>query len=105
MFYAGIALYCAGSILLVLSIINFAFPSTSGMNQKGIYRCTRNPMYVAYFIIFLGCVLITQSIVLFAFVLVFQITAHWIILGEERWCADKFGSEYIRYMNKTRRYI
>jgi protein-S-isoprenylcysteine O-methyltransferase Ste14 len=37
--------------------------------------------------------------------LVFQISAHWIILSEERWCVNKFGQEYINYMNKVRRYI
>jgi protein-S-isoprenylcysteine O-methyltransferase Ste14 len=35
----------------------------------------------------------------------FQISAHWIILSEERWCIKKFGEEYIKYMNRVRRYI
>ncbi len=37
--------------------------------------------------------------------IVFQISAYWIILSEERWCVKKFGEEYINYMNKVRRYI
>lgn len=34
-----------------------------------------------------------------------KISAHWIILAEERWCIKKFGEEYKNYMNKVRRYI
>ena len=101
----GLIIYGIGIILCTVSIINFAFPSEKGINLHGVYHFSRNPMYLAYFIYFIGCVLLTQSLVLLGFVLVFQITAHWIILSEERWCINKFGEEYIQYMKKVRRYI
>jgi protein-S-isoprenylcysteine O-methyltransferase Ste14 len=104
-FYAGLVIYGLGILLCILSVSNFAKPSENGINLMGLYRVSRNPMYVAYFIIFLGCVLLTQSLILLAILLVFQISAHWIILSEERWCINKFGEEYINYMNKVRRYI
>lgn len=69
------------------------------------YRISRNPMYVACFIYFLGCVLLTQSLILLAILIVFQISAHWIIRSEERWCIKKFGEEYKSYMSEVRRYI
>ena len=103
--YAGLVMFGLGSLLCLLSVIYFAKPAENGINLKGIYRVSRNPMYVAYFIYFLGCVLLTQSIILLIVLLVFQISAHWIILSEERWCVNKFGEEYINYMNKVRRYI
>jgi protein-S-isoprenylcysteine O-methyltransferase Ste14 len=98
-------IYGLGVLLCLASVLNFAKPAESGINLKGLYRVSRNPMYVAYFIYFLGCVLLTQSLILLAILLVFQISAHWIILSEERWCVKKFGKEYINYMNKVRRYI
>jgi protein-S-isoprenylcysteine O-methyltransferase Ste14 len=49
--------------------------------------------------------LLTQSILLFATLVIFQISAHWIIQSEERWCVQEFGEEYIEYMKKVRRYI
>ena len=104
-YQVGIIIYGLGVLLLLASVFNFAKPEESGINLKGLYRVSRNPMYVAYFIYFLGCVLLTQSLILLAVLLVFQISAHWIILSEERWCVKKFGSEYINYMNKVRRYI
>ena len=101
----GLAAYALGLLLCTASIVNFAWPAGNGMNQNGLYRFSRNPMYVAYFIFFLGCALLTQSLLLLAFVIVFQISAHWIILSEERWCIKRFGEEYQKYMNTVRRYI
>lgn len=104
-FYVGLVIYGLGVLLCLVSVSNFAKPAENGINLKGLYRVSRNPMYVAYFIYFLGCVLLTQSLILLAILLVFQISAHWIILSEERWCVNKFGEEYINYMKKVRRYI
>ena len=103
--YTGLVIYGFGVLLCLGSVSNFARPAENGINVKGLYRFSRNPMYVAYFIYFLGCVLLTQSLILLALLIVFQISAHWIILSEERWCVKKFGEEYINYMNKVRRYI
>lgn len=104
-FYAGIALYSLGIVLYAISTINYAKPDRNGMNLKGIFKISRNPMYVAYFIIFLGCAVLTESWILFGLLIVFQISAHWIILSEERWCMQQFGEEYKKYMDNVRRYI
>jgi protein-S-isoprenylcysteine O-methyltransferase Ste14 len=104
-FYAGMVIYCLGVLLLAVSVINYAKPSRSGINLKGLYRISRNPMYMAYFACFLGCVLLTKSPVLFVLIIVFQVSAHWIILSEERWCKSKFGDEYVQYMTKVNRYF
>lgn len=104
-FFIGLITYIIGIILYTISIINFSRPSMYGINLNGLYRISRNPMYVAYFIYFIGIVLLTRSWILLMVVLVFQISAHWIILSEERWCIEKFGKKYIEYMKKVRRYI
>lgn len=104
-FYSGSVVYSFGILLCIVSILNFAKPAKNGINLKGLYRVSRNPIYVSYFIYFLGCVLLTRSLILFALVIIFQISAHWIILSEERWCVKEFGEEYINYMEKVRRYI
>lgn len=104
-FYTGAAIYLAGMVLLVGSVINFAAPSESGINQKGLYRLSRNPMYVAYFFFFFGCALLTQSLLLLGVTAVFQVAAHWIIRSEERWCIERFGEAYLQYMKKVARYF
>lgn len=103
--FIALFFYILGNIVLIISTVDFAKPEQSGINRNGIYKISRNPMYIGYFIYFLGSVLLTHSILLLISLLVFQISAHWIILSEERWCADKFGTDYINYMNNVKRYI
>lgn len=104
-FYIGLIIYSLGLILYVVSIVNYANPKKNGINLNGLYRISRNPMYVAYFIYFLGCVLLTRSWGLLLLLITFQISVHWIILSEERWCIREFGEEYIKYMNNVSRYL
>lgn len=104
-FYVGAVVFGLGVLLCIVSVSNYAKPAKNGINLKGLYRVSRNPMYVAYFIYFLGCVLLTRSFILLTSLIVFQVSAHWIIRSEERWCVEKFGEDYISYMKKVRRYI
>lgn len=104
-FWAGLALYVIGTVLYTVSVINYAKPKESGINTRGLYRVSRNPMYVAFFIYFLGCAVMTSSLILLAILLAYQISNHVIIKSEERWCAEKFGDEYREYMKRVRRYI
>lgn len=101
----GLAIFVLGILLFTLAIVNFAKPNENGFVQSGMYRISRNPMYITYFVYFLGCALLTQSIILFLLLCIFQLSSHWIILSEERWCIEKYGKEYIQYMKKVRRYI
>jgi protein-S-isoprenylcysteine O-methyltransferase Ste14 len=105
LFGIGMAIYGLGIIICTVSTFNFAKPGSNGINQNGLYRISRNPMYIGYFVYFLGCVLLTQSMALLIALIAFQISAHWIILSEERWCAKEFGEEYSSYMKKVQRYL
>ena len=104
-FYIGAAVYGIGILLYAVSMIHFGNPSEQGINTSGLYRFSRNPIYVAFFLFLLGCAIITQSLILFLLVIIYQISVHWIILSEERWCLAVFGDEYKRYMEKVRRYL
>ncbi|MCQ4636974.1 isoprenylcysteine carboxylmethyltransferase family protein [Anaerovorax odorimutans] len=104
-FYTGLVCYLLGLFICSISIMNFSSPSEAGLNTNGIYRFSRNPMYVSYFVCFVGMALLTQSLILLSIVVVFQISSHWIILSEERWCIERFGTSYGQYMKKVRRYI
>lgn len=104
-FYAGMAVYLLGLVSYTVSIVNFATPKKTGLNLTGLYQLSRNPMYTAYFVCFLGCVLLTGSWVLLSLLMIFQVSAHWIIRSEERWCINRFGEEYLSYMRTVRRYF
>ncbi len=105
LFIFGALFYCLGIQLLLRSIIAYARPRTAVLLCEGAYRCSRNPMYVAYGLILLGLTLLTQSGLLLVLTGILQVSTHWMILSEERWCTQTFGDDYVRYMRRTRRYI
>lgn len=103
--YLGIGIYLMGLTVLLFSVVDFAKQSQRTLRVKGIYRYSRNPMYLGYLLFFLGCTVITQSVYLFCCLFLFQMSTHFIILSEERWCEKKFGMEYNEYKKKVRRYL
>ena len=105
LFDAGAVVYGAGVVLLAVSTVQFAHPSPSGLVDRGVYRLSRNPMYVAYPLCFAGMALMTCSMALMALTFAFQASARWIVRAEERECARRFGDEYARYAAKVRRWL
>jgi len=102
---SGLILITGALILYAVSVIQFAKPDNHGLNLMGLYKISRNPMYVSFFLYFSGCCLVTSSLVLLIVLIVFQISVHFLIISEERWCIEKFGDPYLDYMKKVRRYI
>lgn len=105
LFCLGLLCYLLGLALCAASVVDFSSPDSTGLNTRGLYQFSRNPMYGAYFVCFVGMALLTRSLVLLGMVLAFQVSAHWIILAEERWCLKKFGDAYAQYSRRVRRYI
>jgi protein-S-isoprenylcysteine O-methyltransferase Ste14 len=101
----GLCLIIMGLALYIVSIVQFSRPAKDGINTKGLYSISRNPMYVSFFLYFAGCCLLTRSCLLLTVLLIFQISVHFLIISEERWCKDQFGQSYSEYMKKVRRYI
>ena len=103
--FIGLVIYALGFIYYIVSIGQFAKPNQQGLNIKGVYRYSRNPMYVSFFLFFLGITLIIEFWLYLVILLVFQISVHYLILSEERWCMETFGEDYKKYIQHVRRYI
>lgn len=101
---AGAVIYLVGLTSYAISVSQFSKPSRHGFVTGGLYKRSRNPMYIGYFIIFVGCVVLTGSFSLLMLLFAFQISVHWLILAEERWCLETFGSRYQDYMDQVGRY-
>jgi protein-S-isoprenylcysteine O-methyltransferase Ste14 len=102
---AGLLFYFSGLILYTASVIQFAKPDKQGVNKDGLYRISRNPMYVAFFFYFLGSAFMLLSWPMFFILLLHQYSVHFLILSEERWCLETFGEDYNKYMEKVPRYL
>jgi protein-S-isoprenylcysteine O-methyltransferase Ste14 len=103
--WSGLCILITGLILYSISIIHFSSSEENGFARTGLYGISRNPMYVAYFIYFLGCSLLTRSWTLLVILIIFQISVHFLIISEERWCKIQIGEPYLKYMEKVNRYL
>ena len=72
----------------------------------GIYRFSRNPMYLSLAGLLVAWAVYLQSAVSFlgVFLFVYLIT-QWQIKPEEYWLEKKFGEFYLAYKKKVRRWI
>lgn len=103
--FLGLSILILGLVFYIISIIQFARPNITGLTATGLYSISRNPMYVAFFLYFLGCCMLTRSWLLLIILIVFQISVHFLIISEERWCKDQFGETYSEYSGKVNRYF
>lgn len=79
---------------------------TTAIITDGIYSYTRNPVYIAMVVIFLGVELIFNSLWFAPFLVLVLLAVHYgVILREERYLENKFGEEYLSYKRSVRRWI
>ena len=73
---------------------------------NGIYRFSRNPMYLSLVGLLVAWAVYLQSAVSFlgVFLFIYLIT-QWQIKPEEYWLEKKFGESYLAYKKKVRRWI
>lgn len=78
----------------------------SSLVRSGIYRYTRNPMYLGMLIVLVGCAVLLASpaalLILPAFIVYLN---RFQILPEERQLARRFGAEYEILRREVRRWL
>ena len=104
----------AAGCLVVAAVIEFARVRTtivprkapSGLITSGIFRYSRNPIYLADLLILVGLALLWGSVIGLLLVPVLGWILHVrFIRGEEERLTEAFGEEYLSYCAATRRWI
>lgn len=80
--------------------------TTSALVNTGVYKITRNPMYVGLaFVLSAWCMYLNSPISMIGVAgFIFYINAFQ-ILPEERMLATLFGEEYLEYQSRVRRWL
>lgn len=105
MLFMGIAFILASSFTLGRSIRIGLPTEETVLRTSGIYRFSRNPMYLGVHLVTLTAILITLKWWV-ALPGLFSIAVyHLIVLGEEKFLEQRFGKDYLDYKQQTRRYI
>jgi protein-S-isoprenylcysteine O-methyltransferase Ste14 len=111
---AGGLLVAAGLVLFFWGLATFARQRTGIMLQQaatqivaaGPYRWSRNPMYVAFTMVYVGlavvCALVWPLLVLPVVLLVLSAL---VVAREERYMRATFGAGYADYCERVRRWL
>ena len=108
----SIVLLTTGLIFTTISLINLGKSTRLGLptekttfKTKGLYKISRNPMYVGFSLITLSSIFYTLNIWIALLGIYSIIVYNLIILGEEKFLETRFGNEFIDYKTKVRRYF
>lgn len=104
-FYMGLIIYTLGSVPYFISTINFASTPSREPIVKGIYKISRNPMYFFSALTLLGIGIACASWLMIVLVIFYTAINHFTVLAEEKYCSDKYGESYRKYMENVPRYL
>ena len=111
--WAGVVFCLFGLIVFALSLISFGNSFRVGIDSEvpgkfipsGVFAVTRNPIYVAFWIVLFGQFLIFPNWIL----LLYLGTATWLfhrqVLREEEFLIKHYGIEFEEYRSRVRRYV
>ena len=112
----AVVLVCVGQGIIVAGMVAFRRAKTtvnpvkaslaSTLVIRGVYRYTRNPLYVGMALIYAG--IAARANALPAALLlpaVLHLVDRGVVRREERYLEGKFGEEYLRYKGRVRRWI
>lgn len=102
---AGFAVLFAGRFTLGRSFRLGSPKEPTELKVAGLYRFSRNPMYLGVYATLAASVLYTLNPLVLAVAGFVAVVHHLIVLGEERYLASAFGSSYVEYCRRVRRYL
>ena len=104
-FYIGFSVFIFGVLLLSFSTSNFMSTPEDILIQKGVYKFSRHPMYLATFLICLGSGIATASWIFILLSVIIAVCFNYEALVEERYCLNKYKDMYQEYINSVPRWI
>lgn len=109
---AGILIAVTGLLIIFLGFVYLGKSVSVGLPREktelktgGIYRYTRNPLYLGAFLICIGSCLHSVHLANFIFCVCGILIHHRIVLREEIFLEGRFGEQWLDYKKQAPRYI
>lgn len=109
---SGMVLYVVGIFLVILSLIQLGQSAAVGIPERdtklithGLYRFTRNPIYLGAFIMCAGSCLFSIHIINFLLFAIAVGVHHQIVIKEEEFLEKRFGRRWLDYEQQVPRYV
>ena len=103
--YIGLVIFVLASAMSVITSVNFAATPLDEPVSKGVYRISRNPIYLSGFLFYIGIGIATASWVILLCAILWIVLFHIVLPPEEHFLLEKYGDPYREYMNNTPRWI
>jgi protein-S-isoprenylcysteine O-methyltransferase Ste14 len=101
----GLVIYSLGVAFSIVAVLNFATSPRDKLITRGVYRISRNPMYVGLILMQVGLGIMCSSWLYLLLTLVLLILLNENLSAEERYCLYRYGDSYREYVNRTPRWI
>jgi protein-S-isoprenylcysteine O-methyltransferase Ste14 len=105
LFWVGLGLYVLSAVAALASFYTYFSTDANTLITEGLYKISRNPIYVFLYLMVVGIGLMCHSWFLIVLMLVHMVLQHFIILEEERYCLETYGETYARYKQAVPRYL
>lgn len=109
---AAIIVFGCAMFFIIISLINLGKSTRLGipaedtkLKTAGLYKISRNPMYVGFNLLSLAAILATWNFIVLILGVYSIFVYQQIILGEEKFLAGRFAQQYFEYKKKVRRYL
>ena len=102
---SGLIIYLFGVVFTIVAIQNFSTSPKDKVITKGLYRFTRNPMYVGMIVLQIGVGMACSSWLYLLLTVVLMILLNSNSSAEERYCLYLYSDDYKKYKNWTPRWI
>ena len=107
----GMILYAVGLVLLCVAMVSLGRSLSVGLPDEqtelktgGVYRLSRNPIYVAAYLICIGSCFISIHPLNILLLVITVAVHHRIILKEEEFLEQRFGERWLEYKRHVFRY-
>ena len=104
-FSIGLLVYLLGLIFTIIAGTNLDNTPMNKPATEGLYRISRNPIYLSTNLMFIGIGIACASWLVLLLIAISIILQNILIDAEERWCLEKYGDAYREYMNRTPKWI
>jgi len=105
-FYAGLPIYLLGLVSYAMVWVGFVTTPPDKPVTRGVYRYSRNPMYLSTIILFVGIGIATASWVFLLLPVVYMtMPLLRMVEAEERHCLKHYGEAYREYIDQTPRWL
>lgn len=104
-FFIGLMIYSLSLLCIIVALHSYAKTEPDKPVTNGIYKLSRHPqqVFTCIMLVGIGLMLINPIIIVSGILQLFLIYPS--MLAQERFCTEKYGNDYSKYLSTTPRYF